>query len=83
MQMPFTRAMLFLTYVQGAQVNECVAAQSTRLISDVAHRGVPATTVALWTDLKDAFKRAFADTLAQERAQATLKRGLRMNGNGC
>jgi hypothetical protein len=79
-QMPFTRAMLFLTYVQGAQVNEWVAAQSTRLIGDVAHRGVPATTVALWTDLKDAFKDAFADTLAQERAQATLKRGLRMKG---
>jgi hypothetical protein len=79
-QMPFTRAMLFLTYVQGAQVNEWVAAQSTRLIGDVAHRGVPATTAALWTDLKDTFKRAFADTLAQERAQATLKRGLRMNG---
>jgi hypothetical protein len=80
MKMPFTRAMLFLTYVQGAQVNEWVAAQSTRLIGDVAHRGIPATTAALWTDLKDAFKRAFADTLAQERAQATLKRGLRMNG---
>jgi hypothetical protein len=80
MQMPFTRAMLFLTYIQGAQVNEWVAAQSTRLIGDVAHRGVPATTAALWTDLKDAFKCAFADTLAQERAQATLKRGLRMNG---
>jgi hypothetical protein len=79
-QMPFTRAMLFLTYIQGAQVNEWVAAQSTRLIGDVAHRGVPATTVALWTDLKDAFKRAFTDTLAQERTQATLKRGLRMNG---
>jgi hypothetical protein len=79
-QMPFTRAMLFLTYIQGAQVNEWVAAQSMQLISDVAHCGVPATTVALWTDLKDAFKRAFADTLAQERAQATLKRGLHMNG---
>jgi hypothetical protein len=80
MRMPFTKAMLFLTYVQGAQVNEWVAAQSTRIIGDVAHRGVPATTAALWTDLKDAFKRAFADTMAQERAQATLKRGLRMNG---
>jgi hypothetical protein len=80
MQMPFTRAMLFLTYVQGAQVNEWVAAQSMRLIGDVAHRGIPTTTAALWTDLKDAFKRAFADTLAQERVQATLKRGLRMNG---
>jgi hypothetical protein len=57
-----------------------VAAQSTGLINDVAHRGVPATTVALWTDLKDAFKRTFADTLAQECTQATLKRGLRMNG---
>jgi hypothetical protein len=66
MQMPFTRAMLFLTYIQGVQVNESVAAQSTRLISDVAHRGVPATTVALWTDLKDVFKHTFADTLAQE-----------------
>jgi hypothetical protein len=80
MQMPFTRAMLFLTYIQGAQVNEWVAAQSTRLIGDVAHHGVLATTVALWTDLKDAFKHAFTDTLAQERAQATLKRGLHMNG---
>jgi hypothetical protein len=80
MQMPFTKAMLFLTYIQGTQVNEWVAAQSTRLIGDVAHHGIPATTVALWTDLKNVFKRAFADTLAQERAQATLKRGLHMNG---
>jgi hypothetical protein len=80
MQMPFTRAMLFLTYIQGVQVNKWVAAQSTQLIGDVAHRGIPATTVALWTDLKDAFKCTFADTLAQERAQATLKRGLCMNG---
>jgi hypothetical protein len=80
MQMPFTKAMLFLTYIQGVQVNEWVAAQSTRLIGDVAHCGVPATTVALWTDLKDAFKRAFMDTLAQEQVQATLKRGLCMNG---
>jgi hypothetical protein len=80
MQMPFTKAMLFLTYIQGAQVNKWVAAQLTRLIGDVAHRGVPATTVALWTDLKDMFKRTFADTLAQERVQATLKRGLHMNG---
>jgi hypothetical protein len=41
-QIPFTRAMLFLTYIQGMQVNKWVAAQSTRLIGDVAHRGVPA-----------------------------------------
>src|SRR5260370_22239723 len=71
------RAMFFLTYIQGPLVNEWVVALS-RWLNRQIQNGVPDTQEDLWTEVARAFMRRFANTLEKERAQAELKRGIKM-----
>jgi hypothetical protein len=76
----FSRSMLFLTYMQGPHVNEWVLQQHRWLVNEVTHGGVHPNDQTLWNTIERAFKRNFADTLEQENAQATLKKGIKMIG---
>ena len=77
-QNPYQRSMMFLTYIQGAHVSEWVASQHRWLQEQVTTNGVLTTSNWLWNTLERAFRRTFADTMSQERAQAELKRGVKM-----
>ena len=70
--------MMFLTYIQGAHVSEWVASQHRWLQEQVTTNGVLTTSNWLWNTLERAFRRTFADTMSQERAQAELKKGFKM-----
>ena len=76
----FSRAMLFLTYLQGPHVNEWVLSQHRWLVNKVTNNGVHPADINLWTTVERAFRRNFADTLEQEHTQALLKRGIKMQG---
>ena len=76
----FSRAMLFLTYLQGPHVNEWVLSQHRWLVNEVTNNGVHPADINLWTTIERAFRRNFADTLEQEHAQAILKKGIKMQG---
>ena len=76
----FSRAMLFLTYLQGPHVNEWVLSQHQWLVNEVTNNGVHTADINLWTTVERAFCRNFADTLEQEHAQAILKKGIKMQG---
>ena len=77
-QNPYQRSMMFLTYIQGTHVSEWVASQHRWLQEQVTTNGVLTTSNWLWNTLKRAFRRTFADTMSQERAQAELKKGVKM-----
>ena len=76
----FSRAMLFLTYLQGPHVNEWVLSQHRWLVNEVTNNGVHPADINLWTTIERAFWRNFTDTLEQEHAQAILKKGIKMQG---
>ena len=76
----FSRAMLFLTYMQGPHVNEWVLSQHRWLVNEVTNNGVHPEDQNLWNTVERAFRRNFANTLEQEHAQAILKKGIRMQG---
>ena len=80
MQNPYQQCLLFLTYLQGPHVNEWVQSQHCWLVNEVTANGIALTNVWLWTTMERAFCQNFADTLEQERAQATLKQGFQMKG---
>ena len=80
MRIPFQRAMLFLTYLQGPLVNEWVKAMSAWLRNQVTHAHVRLEDEWLWESTMHAFNRQFADVLEQEKAKALLRRGFRMEG---
>ena len=76
----FSRAMLFLTYLQGPHVNEWVLSQHRWLVNEVTNNGIHPADINLWTTIERAFRRNFVDTLEQEHAQAILKKGIKMQG---
>ena len=80
MRIPFQRAMLFLTYLQGPLVNEWVKAMSAWLRNQVTHAHVRLEDEWLWESTMQAFNRQFADVLEQEKAKALLRRGFKMEG---
>src|SRR5260370_26027162 len=69
--------MFFLTYIQGPLINEWVIALS-RWLNRQIQNGVLDTQEDLWMEVAHAFTRRFANTLEKERAQAELKRGIKM-----
>jgi hypothetical protein len=82
MHNPYQRAMFFLTYIQGNLVNEWVKGVNTWLCTQVITQGWATTDERLWNGVISAFNRQYADVLEQEKAQAELGRGLRMqNGD--
>jgi hypothetical protein len=78
MRNPYQRAMFFLTYIQGALVNEWVKGVNAWLRTQVVTQGWATTDERLWNGVIGAFNRQYADVLEQEKAQAELGRGLRM-----
>jgi hypothetical protein len=78
MHNPYQRAMFFLTYIQGALVNEWVKGVNAWLRTQVVTQGWATTDERLWNGVIGAFNRQYADVLEQEKAQAELGRGLRM-----
>jgi hypothetical protein len=68
----------FLTYIQGALVNEWVKGVNAWLSTQVTTQGWATTDERLWNGVIGAFNRQYADVLEQEKAQAELGRGLRM-----
>ncbi|KAH9013476.1 hypothetical protein EDB85DRAFT_2158170 [Lactarius pseudohatsudake] len=78
MSNPYQRAMIFLTYIRGSRVNEWLVAISRWLNRQVSQERVLDANPWLWTQVLIAFNRRFADTLEKERAQATLKKGIKM-----
>ena len=69
--------MFFLTYIQGPLINEWVIAVSCWLNRQVQNR-IADDNEDLWTKVAVAFTRRFANMLERERAQAELKRGIKM-----
>ena len=65
----FSRAMLFLTYLQGPHVNEWVLAQHQWLVNEVTNNGIHPADINFWTTIERAFRRNFADMLEQEHTQ--------------
>ena len=81
MRIPFQRAMLFLTYLQGPLVNEWVKAMSAWLRLQITTNHVRLEDEWLWESTMQAFNRQFADVLEQEKAKALLRRGFKMEGS--
>jgi hypothetical protein len=74
--------MFFLTYIQGNLVNEWVKGVNAWLYTQVTTQGWATTDEHLWNRVISAFNRQYANVLEQEKAQAELGRGLRMqNGD--
>ena len=78
MDIPYRRAMLFLTYIQGGDTTEWVNAMSEWLYQQVTANGIDRHNQGLWHSTERSFNRKFADVLTQERALATLKAGIKM-----
>jgi len=78
MDTPFTRAMLFFSYIKGPTVNEWVAAQVEWLLAQ-ARGGAQVTDEWLWITIYDRFKDAFTDTMSEQRAEKDIKE-VRMQG---
>ncbi len=76
---PYRQAMFFLTYIKGTCVNEWVVAVNQWLTRQL-QGGIPNTDERLWMEVAASFSRRFADNLAKENAQSTLREGLKMKG---
>ena len=69
MMEPYTRAMLFLTYIQGGNTTEWVDRLGNWLDHQIDPRNPQHTTINnewLWESTELAFNRQFADKLMQE-----------------
>jgi hypothetical protein len=81
MQNLYQRAMLFLTYHQGKDVTKWVIAISRWLTEQIDVNSILPTNEWLWRRVEHSFRWQYADTLAQEMAQADLKKGLKWTGD--
>ena len=77
---PFTKAMIFLTFLQGDLVKTWVLSAMNWLHEMTDDNGWAQTDRRLYQEIELDFRRAFADTLEGERAKAILRGGIRMNG---
>ena len=80
---PYTRATLFLTYIQGGNTTEWVDRLGEWLDFQIDPRNPRHTTVNnewLWNSVELAFNCQYADKLTQERVMAKLKAGIKMKG---
>ena len=80
---PYTRATLFLTYIQGGNTTEWVDRLGEWLDFQIDARNPHRTTVNnewLWDSVELAFNHQYADKLTQECALAELKSGIKMKG---
>ena len=69
MQQAFSRAMLFLTYIKGPNVQEWVSMQVAWLGHRI-HAGARKTEEYLYNTVMDSFNTAFTDTMSLQKAKA-------------
>ena len=80
---PYTRATLFLTYIQGGNTTEWVDWLGEWLDFQIDPHNPRCTTINnewLWDSVELAFNCQYADKLTQERVMAELKAGIKMKG---
>ena len=77
--MPYQRAMIFLTYIQGPLVNEWVRSQIDWLQRSMQEGWSPNDPHILRSVNRE-FDRVYTDTLRKECARATLRKGITMFG---
>ena len=80
---PYTRATLFLTYIQGGNTTEWVDHLREWLDFQINPRNPCCTTVNnewLWNSVELAFNCQYADKVTQEWVMAKLKAGIKMKG---
>ena len=78
MDTPFTRTMLFFSYIKGPTVNEWVAAQADGLWTKSSTE-LNVADEYLWVTIYDRFKDAFTDTMSEQHAEKDIK-DIRMQG---
>lgn len=71
------RAMLFLTYIQGPDINEWVLAMA-RWVATQRQNGFHSSDERIWQVVEDTFQRRFYNNLKKEQAQAILRAGIKM-----
>jgi hypothetical protein len=69
---PFTRAMLFLSFIKGQNIQEWVAAQ-IKWLGDQLGGGAQVHNKYLWRTIINRFKDAFTDTMSVEKAERAIK----------
>jgi len=79
MNQPYTRCMLFLTYIQGDKVQNWVLKQILWLRNEINARGVQPTNKWLWRETLQTFRHALLNTMTKVRAQSELGK-LKMSG---
>ena len=72
MRQPFTRAMLFLSFIKGPNVHEWNMLQVNWLMAR-ARSGARPTEEYLYDTIKAAFRSAFTDTMSVQRAKAEFQ----------
>ena len=77
MRMPYTRAMLFLTFFKGPLTANWTSIMNRHLNTQV-RSGAPIGNEALWDHVYDSFRRQYANMQEQERAEDMLQRGISM-----
>ena len=83
MMEPYTRATLFLTYIQGGNTTEWVDRLGDWLEYQIDPTNPHHTTVNnewLWNSVELAFNRQYTDKLTQECTMAELKARIKMKG---
>src|SRR6266581_3591255 len=75
----YRRAMFFLTYIKGTQVNKWVMAVNRWLARQI-QGGINMADERLWNEVATSFTRRFTDSLAKENAQSILRAGVKMKG---
>jgi len=79
MNQPYTRSMLFLTYIQGDDVQSWVMKQILWLRNEINTGGVQPTNEWLWREILCMFEHAFLNTMNEARARSELSK-LKMTG---
>ena len=79
MHTPYSRAMLFLTYIKGDRVEDWISIM-TRDLNHQARHGVSINDEILWNRLFKSFRRQYADMQERERVEDILNQGICMLG---
>ena len=80
MRVPYTRAMLFLTYIKGDLTTSWSSSMGVDINNEVRRTHNP-NADDLWNHVYNSFRRNFADLQEQERAEDTLQKGIHMEGD--
>ena len=74
MTVPLTRTAIAISYIKGKRVDRWSGAQTDLLMNKVHQQGYLPTDGNIWLEFLTDFRRAYADTAAQENALTKLNR---------